>query len=180
MYDVYYRTRAQHEIQIRAFQGQHSEAEQRQVWTNHTRTQREVLASTVLEVGNIHVREIGLGWKADEKYSSLQLLHFLQLMYYLTLSGGAEFFSARVEKPNISMSVCTTAPLFPLSCSSLSRGCICDDLFIKLGWVGLVFQLWDVCSWLKYTEVVSMNFGGQSDPYVAEKHVQSLSLHVFA
>lgn len=80
--------------------------------TNHTRTQREVLASTMLEVEHIYVREIGSGWKADEKYSPLQLSLLLCLQY----------FSAQIVKPNISMSVCITAPLFPHSCSGMSFG----------------------------------------------------------
>lgn len=68
-----------------------------------TRTQREVLASTVLEVGNIYVREIGSGWKADEKYSLLRL----------SLLGGRVFFSPCCKAKHIHVCVHYCPPFSP-------------------------------------------------------------------
>lgn len=93
----------------------------------------------------------------ESKALQLSLLHFLQLMYNLTLSGGAEFFSAQVVKPNISMSVCSTAPLFPHSCSSLSRGCHLGWIIHKSGAGGTTFPV------VRRMFLVKIHGGGQHE-----------------
>lgn len=59
------------------------------------------------------------------KYSPLQHLHFLQALYVLTISGGADYFSPGCKAEHVCVLCC---PPLPLNCNSLSWSC-------HLGWI---------------------------------------------